>query len=397
MDPRAARPFGLAFARTMVVAAMAIAAPAAFVPADASDMATVPARSICRAAISGARNPAIWEQNKAYVDWVVEAQRRGYTPAFCAAVMDGVVASPPPPAAATAPAPAVAAAPQPDPLVVSIQTLLGRLGYDVGGADGVVGPRTQAAIAAFQERLGEHPNGRPSEVLRQRLQAAVAERGNHPPPATAAKGGRLWNGTGFFIGADIVITNHHVADGCSEIRLRKHGVDTGTAKPIATNRSDDLAALKADAPSDHHLKLRVGVPVKPAELVLVFGYPLSSVLSSLGNTTLGNVTALTGLQDDSRYIQISASVQAGNSGGPVLDENGRLVGVIEGKLDAIRVARATGDIPQKVNFAIRSTTLANFLEINQIAYEIAADTKPLSATELAQVAEAASMQLQCRR
>lgn len=61
------------------------------------------------------------------------------------------------------------------------------------------------------------------------------------------------------------------------------------------------------------------------------------------------------------------------------------------------MARATGDIPQNVNFAIRSTTLANFLEINQIAYEIAADTKPLSATELAQVAEAASVQLQCRR
>jgi serine protease Do len=80
----------------------------------------------------------------------------------------------------------------------------------------------------------------------------------------------------------------------------------------------------------------------------------------LGNTTLGNVTALAGLRDDSRYIQISASIQPANSGGPVLDEAGRLVGVIEGKLVALKMAKATGDIPQNVNFAIRASTLQTF-------------------------------------
>ena len=83
--------------------------------------------------------------------------------------------------------------------------------------------------------------------------------------------------------------------------------------------------------------------------------PLSGALSSSGNTTIGNVTALAGLRDDSRFIQISASVQPGNSGGPVLDEAGRLVGVIEGKLDALKVARALsrwqGSPPNSARFA----------------------------------------------
>ena len=122
-----------------------------------------------------------------------------------------------------------------------------------------------------------------------------------------------------------------------------------------------------------------------------------AALSSLGNTTLGNVTALAGLRDDSRYIQISASIQPGNSGGPVLDEAGRLVGVIEGKLDALKTVKANGDIPQNVNFAIRASTLANFLEINRITYEPAANTAALPNTQVAEQAEAASVQLECRK
>ena len=166
---------------------------------------------------------------------------------------------------------------------------------------------------------------------------------------------------------------------------------------FAQNRGDDLAALRAEKPSDSYLKLRIGIPVKPAESVLVFGYPLAGALSSSGNTTLGNVTALVGLGDDSRYIQISASVQPGNSGGPVLDEAGRLIGVIEGKLDALKVARITGDIPQNVNFAIRASTVANFLEANRVAYEVASNSATLPNTQLAERAEAASVQLECRK
>ncbi len=129
---------------------------------------------------------------------------------------------------------------------------------------------------------------------------------------------------------------------------------------------------------------------------VVFGYPLAEALSSAGNTTLGNVTALAGVRDDSRYIQISAAVQPGNSGGPAVDEAGRLMGVVVAKLNALAVARITGDIPQNVNFAIKVSTLVNFLEAQGIRYTPADTAAPdLPVTQRAERVEASSTQIEC--
>ena len=204
-------------------------------------------------------------------------------------------------------------------------------------------------------------------------------------------------GSGFVIdGEGHILTNFHVVDGCAEIRLHKSGGDLGAAQVLATSRADDLAALRAEASAKSFLRLRIGAPIKAAEPVLVFGYPLAEALSSAGNTTVGNVTALAGLRDDSRYIQISAAVQPGNSGGPALDEAGRLMGVVVAKLNALAVARLTGDIPQNVNFAIKVATLASFLEAHGLGYtpaDVAA--RELTVTQRAERAEASSVQVAC--
>jgi len=313
-----------------------------------------------------------------------------------------------------------AAASPPPGLVTSIQVLLARLGYDPGPANGVVGLKTNLAIAAFQKSRGEPSDGIPSEALRAKLERAVAERsagpetrpgaapspgartgsatgpGAAPPPRPPASGD-VTTGTGFYIGPDTIVTNHHVAGACRTIRVRKSGADLGAAKVIALSRSDDLAALRTEASSKSFLKLRVGAPIKPAESVLVFGYPLAGALSSTGNTTLGNVTALTGMNDDSRYLQISAAVQPGNSGGAAIDESGRVMGVVVSKLNALAIARVTGDIPQNVNFAIKVSTLASFLEAHNVTYEADSTTRELSNTQRAELAEAGSAQLECRK
>ncbi len=69
-----------------------------------------------------------------------------------------------------------------------------------------------------------------------------------------------------------------------------------------------------------------------------------------------------GSGDDTRKIQISAPVQQGNSGGPALDQFGNVIGIVQSK----QVAFASGDVPQNVNFAIKSTIALNFLEANGI-------------------------------
>ncbi|MBN9085900.1 MAG: trypsin-like peptidase domain-containing protein [Reyranella sp.] len=283
-------------------------------------------------------------------------------------------------------------------LVTAIQSLLTRLGYDPGPINGVAGLKTNMAISAFQKSIGERGDGLPSDTVRSQLEKAVASRapaggqGNGPGGVPKAVGA----GTGFFIAPDTVVTNFHVVNGCVDLRLRKNGGDLGKARVVATSRADDLAALRVQTQSKTFLKLRVGAPIKPAEPVLVFGYPLADALSSAGNTTLGNVTALSGLRDDSRFIQISAAVQPGNSGGPAVDEAGRLMGVVVSKLNAVAIARLTGDIPQNVNFAIKVTTLVNFLEAHNIAYEPADPAaREVPATERAARAEAASTQVEC--
>jgi S1-C subfamily serine protease len=315
------------------------------------------------------------------------------------------------PSAASPPSASSAAPPAAPPtaLVASIQSLLARLGYDPGPATGIVGLKTNIAISAFQKSQGERGDGLPSEAVRARLERVVAERsgtgGSQPslpssspaPPAAPAQKTAVSSGTGFYISRDTIITNFHVINGCAELRIRKNGAEQGSARVVATSQADDLAALRSATSSPSFLKLRAGAPIRPAESVLVFGYPLAGALSSAGNTTLGNVTALAGLRDDSRYIQISASIQLGNSGGPVIDDSGRLMGVVVSKLNAMAVAKVTGDVPQNVNFAIKASTLASFLEAHAIFYRTDATAHELSNVQRGERAETSSVRIECRR
>lgn len=178
------------------------------------------------------------------------------------------------------------------------------------------------------------------------------------------------SGTGFFVTGDgEIITNFHVIDGCRN-PLVLHGRSPSLpAAIVARDKTNDLALLKVEKQVDQfahfNVKVRLGEPVA------AFGYPLSSILSSGGNFTLGSVTALSGLRDDSRYLQTSAPVQPGNSGGPLVDYYGNVAGIVTGKFNAFAAMVATGDIVQNVNFAIRGSTAVSFLLANGVDVAIA--------------------------
>jgi S1-C subfamily serine protease len=104
---------------------------------------------------------------------------------------------------------------------------------------------------------------------------------------------------------------------------------TGTAQVIGQDSSNDLALLTSDIQQLNIPQLRLSPRL--GEDIVVDGFPLSGMLASSGNVTAGNVTALAGLGNDSRLMQISAPGQPGSSGGPVLDRNGSVVGIIVSK------------------------------------------------------------------
>jgi S1-C subfamily serine protease len=93
---------------------------------------------------------------------------------------------------------------------------------------------------------------------------------------------------------------------------------------------------------------------------------------------------LNGIQNDYRYYQISAAVQSGNSGGPLLNEQAHVLGIVSMKLNVTEVEKLTGDLPQNVNFAIKSSQLVGFLDANQVDYQVANKSKSLTSTEIAE-------------
>jgi S1-C subfamily serine protease len=136
---------------------------------------------------------------------------------------------------------------------------------------------------------------------------------------------------------------------------------------------------------------------KLGQNVVVVGYPLQGILASSVNVTTGAVSALAGLQDDTRMIQITAPVQPGNSGGPLLDQAGAVIGVVSSKLDVLKMAEMIGDVPQNINFAIRDTTVRAFLEANGIDYTTQTSVASLDTTTIADRASKTVVRIECHK
>lgn len=197
-------------------------------------------------------------------------------------------------------------------------------------------------------------------------------------------------GTGFLVSANgDFLTNSHVVDGCGSL-----SIDGVSAIIIAQDEAFDLALLRiAPAPDAEPARFAQ----KPARLnsdVTVIGYPLPDLLGGL-NVTRGSVTSLKGIAGDGVRMQISAPVQPGNSGGPVVNAAGQIVGVVVSKLDAQMVADATGDIPQNINFAIRAEIAKLFLYQSGVEPMEVEEQPALSPEEIAEFARRFTRLITC--
>lgn len=219
----------------------------------------------------------------------------------------------------------------------------------------------------------------------------AAAQGKAGPDKSRADRGTISTGTGFYVSErGHLLTNNHVVESCSEIFVRQPSQPAIRARLVARDAANDLAVLTTDLPQKAVPPL--SIRARLGESVHIYGFPQSTILASTGNFTIGSVTATAGSGDDTRKIQISAPVHQGNSGGPVLDQFGNVVGVVQSK----QVAFASGDVPQNVNFAIKSMIALNFLEANGIEPPINVRSgDPMDGATLAERAKDFTAQVVC--
>ena len=207
-------------------------------------------------------------------------------------------------------------------------------------------------------------NWKKGQILVRDGKSANASEGAPSTPGTLSKKG---TGTLFVVSkTGHAITNQHVAGGCTELRIDGR---EGMAKLVTEDLVNDLALVQMPGV----VKDTATITTEPGKLrqgedIVVFGFPLNAILSSGGNLTPGVVSAMTGLGNNTNQIQITAPIQPGSSGSPVLNKKGDIVGVVSMKLDDKKMANATGQIGQNVNFAVSGLTLKTFLDTHKVDY-----------------------------
>jgi len=214
---------------------------------------------------------------------------------------------------------------------------------------------------------------------------------NSNPSEKESRGG---SGTGFIVSSSShILTNAHVVENCLKIEVNRAGEASVLARLVAADKLNDLALLKVNMSAVPLPRFRTAPRI--GEAVNVFGFPLAGILATSGNFTAGNVTATSGLLDDTRMLQISAPLQSGNSGGPLLDQSGYVIGIIVSKLNVMKMFKHTGDLAQNVNFAIKSSAALSFLETNNVVAQMASEPSPKSSADVADMAKTFTVYIQC--
>ena len=202
------------------------------------------------------------------------------------------------------------------------------------------------------------------------------------------KGSGTSSGTAFFISRDgYLLTNHHVVNGCSISKLSYKGKDYNT-KLIATDKTLDLALLKANIRPENYIEFSSNDP-KKLQKIFVAGYPLGKGLSDDLKITSGIVSSLKGFKDNSNEIQVDAAINPGNSGGPIVNESGELV--------AIAVAGMSKKLTESINFGIKADAARTFLKTNKVSPSISRFSFSNDSDKLLKILEDSTVYTYCNK
>ena len=169
-------------------------------------------------------------------------------------------------------------------------------------------------------------------------------------------------GSGFFVTKDgYLLTNHHVVQDAKTIQVRYHG-QVFPAKVAVDDQTNDLALLKVEGGNFQPLAISRKETADLGQEVFTIGFPNIQMQGSEPKYTDGKISGLNGMQDDPNEYQISVPVQPGNSGGPLCDANGDVVGIIVARLNDMAMLEAQGVVAQNVNYAIKVSHAAHLLK-----------------------------------
>ena len=193
------------------------------------------------------------------------------------------------------------------------------------------------------------------------------------------------SGTGFFVSrSGHIVTNHHVIDECKAVKVNFKGREID-AKILAIDKTNDLAIIQAKInPSKVYPVSNKDVSL--LQDIIVAGFPLGKNVSSAIKTHKGSVTALAGFGDNYSNFQTDATINQGNSGGPVIDYKGNIVGVA--------VALMSAEAGQNIFFAVKSSTLKTFANANGITF-LTPNSREMPNEELGQLITEGTVFLEC--
>lgn len=173
-------------------------------------------------------------------------------------------------------------------------------------------------------------------------------------------------GTGFLVSeTGYLMTNYHVIEDAEEISIKTASGELPVTV-VATDEANDVALVRAPI-SGTPLPLSRGDDLVVADEVMALGYPLVMLQGQTLKATFGRVNALSGILDHPRYIQIDVPIQPGNSGGPLVDETGRVVGIVTMTLDDLVTLGVVGTLPQNVNYAVKSKYIVDLVSDFEIS------------------------------
>ncbi len=208
------------------------------------------------------------------------------------------------------------------------------------------------------------------------------------------------SGTGFFITADLIVTNYHVVDNSKTIEAKYSNGQKSSATVIAKDPINDLALLKVSKAESSVIPLSIATTKNPkdGDTVYTVGFPMPGLLGNKAKLSEGIINSITGIQDDVRMFQISIPIQPGNSGGPLINSKGQVVGVVVATMNPSTTLLLTGIFPQNVNFALKVNYVNNLFSTlsEEIHLPVKKASTDLTPAEIMVLAKKAVVQIEVK-